>query len=296
MKPQTWAILALVLLIPTATAEPDPSRGRDGFAQRGTGMHVVHQVDWEIPSADAYDAEAHFYAPQPITNLSVSIVRAAATVPIPANSVLKLPPVGTFDLYRVNLSAVQPNATAGTRYSLLVEYDLRTTVVQMRNYYALPTLTVFVQPLSGYAATSNTFESFLPTGTGAGHAVRTDAAANLTYDVAFEKIPTAAATRDLTRWVWLGVGLVLGLFLMLVSVRRGWVSAAPPARRFEKGGAMEARTMLEARRRTLLAALKELEQAHEAKEIPDDAYAPLKEEYKAQAVRVMRNLEEKREG
>ena len=91
------------------------------------------------------------------------------------------------------------------------------------------------------------------------------------------------------------LGVVVGLFLAYVAVRQGWVSAPGKAKKFVKGGAMESRAVLEARRRTLLAALKELETAHETREVPDDAYGPLKEEYKAQAVRVMRSLEEKKE-
>jgi hypothetical protein len=61
----------------------------------------------------------------------------------------------------------------------------------------------------------------------------------------------------------------VGLFLFWVAVRQGWVSAPGKARKFQKGGAMEARTMLEARRRTLLAALKDRDIAARTKGSPD---------------------------
>ncbi|HLE47945.1 MAG TPA: hypothetical protein VI818_06580 [Candidatus Thermoplasmatota archaeon] len=112
-------------------------------------------------------------------------------------------------------------------------------------------------------------------------------------------LPTIIALGEelgLTGTVWIAVFLAAfaGFIIAVVAARQGWLGSAR-AKKFEKGGEMESNDMLEARRRTLMAALKELEIAHEAKEIPDDAYAPLKEEYKAQAVRVLRTLDDKKE-
>lgn len=295
MKSTRWALLALLLLaLPTAAAEPAPARQRDSVIQTENGIHITEQLDWEFSSNASYDGVARFQAPQTISSLSVTFVTGSREESVSVSAVQKSPGTEGMDLYRVDLSQLQPSVEAGGRFSVIVEYDVAGKSVRLATTYAVAVHTVFVRPLDGHLANSNEITGWVPAGYEAHHAARQNVAANDTYTITFDA--ATAPSRDQNTLLWGVGGLVAGLILMLLAVRMGWVASRPRGAKFEKGGSLESRAMLEARRRTLLAALKDLEHAHEAKEVPDDAYAPLKEEYKAQAVRVMRNLEEKREG
>jgi hypothetical protein len=297
MKPSRWALVALLLLaLPNAAAEPDPARQRETVAQTGGGLHVVEQLDWEFATNASYDGVARFQAPAALSNLSVTLWQGSLQRPLPPSAVQKAGTTAAgLDLYRVDLKALQASLPADGRYTVVAEYDTSGPSVRLATTYAVSALTVFVRPLDGYGVDSDYFTDWVPAGYDTHHSARANVPANETYTLSF--VPqTVAPSSDRTPMLWGAGGLLAGLVLMLIAVRLGWVASRPRGAKFEKGGTMESRTMLEARRRTLLAALKELEQAHEAKEVPDDAYAPLKEEYKSQAVRVMRNLEEKKEG
>lgn len=160
---------------------------------------------------------------------------------------------------------------------------------------ATESLVVFATPAAGADATGPNLGAFAPTGDGRLHATPGAVGAGFPVVVTFiEGDAPPAPVEDLTQYVWGAAGLLVGVFLMYVVVKQGWVQIRRE-KRFEKGGRMESPSMLEARRRTLMAALKELETAHEADEVPEEAYSPLKEEYKAQAVRVLRSLESRKE-
>lgn len=96
-------------------------------------------------------------------------------------------------------------------------------------------------------------------------------------------------------WVALAVGVVVGIALWAVLVQRGLVQSR--ARRQVAGVAahetqgLESTPVLEGKKRALLAALKEIEVARQANEIPVDVYDAIKAEYKKQAVAVMRALD-----
>jgi len=294
MKSTHWALLALLLLaLPNARAESAPASQTEMIGQvSATRLHVAEQLDWSSGSSDP--TVARFQAPPALSNLTVTLWSGGRAQPIPASAVQKTGPMASgLDLYRADLSSGQ--VAQNGSFTVYVEYDVTGTSVKLATTYDVARLTVFVSHKASEAVTSDYFTQWIPIDYRVEHATRNDVPANQTYTFSFQAAPTAPS-QDRTPILWGVLGLVAGIVLMLIGVRMGWVASRPQKAKFEKGGASEARTMLEARRRTLLAALKELEHAHEAKEIPDDAYAPLKEEYKAQAVRVMRNLEEKKEG
>lgn len=295
MKQLSYALAALCLLVlPIAAAEPAPATQRNSVIQTDGGMHVTEQLDWQFTDNASYEPVARFQAPPAIANLAITLWQGARSSSVPGDAVQRSAGTGGLDLYRVDLSDLQPSIAAGARYSVVVEYDQAGTTIRLATTYAAGSLTLFVRTLDGWTAASDRFSEWIPVGHDTHHATLQGVAANETHTVTFTRA-AAASTRNLDTYVWGAGGLFVGLIVMMVAIRQGWVaSRAKP--KFEKAGAAESRALLEARRRTLLAALKELEQAHEAKEVPDDAYAPLKEEYKAQAVRAMRNLEEKREG
>ena len=157
------------------------------------------------------------------------------------------------------------------------------------------TLVVYATPGADREVLAVGMGKLIPTENGEQqHVVVKDAKAGSGVILIFQTASGMASEQDLTKYIWSLAGLFVGLFIMYVIVKQGWIHIQRP-RKFEKGGRMESTPTLEARRRTLMAALRELEIAHDAKEIPDDAYAPLKEEYKAQAVRVMRSLDDKKD-
>lgn len=291
---KTLCVLALVLLLPTVAAEPNPANQRDTVAQVPNGLHVVEQLDWTYSDGATYDGIARFYAPSAASGVGVSLVQGSTSRPV-SGLQKSASSVAGLDAYRIDLRTVLPTVPNGGTYSVVIEYDLNGAVAPLRTWYAPATMTLFVKPATGQTAASEFFTDFIPAGHDSWHSARSGVAANTTYTVTFAPATMADDSDDMTPWLWLAGGVVAGIVIMMVASRAGWVGG-PQGKKFSKGGDMESNTMLEARRRTLLAALKELETAHEAKQVPDDAYAPLKEEYKAQAVRVMRSLEEKKEG
>jgi len=97
-------------------------------------------------------------------------------------------------------------------------------------------------------------------------------------------------------WLPLAVGLVLGFLVWAMLVQRGVVQrrsrkqVVTTAAHVEM--AREGKATLEARKRTLMAALKELEVAKMNGEVDTAAYDRLKAEYKKETVSVMRALEQ----
>ncbi len=96
-------------------------------------------------------------------------------------------------------------------------------------------------------------------------------------------------------WLELALGIAIGAALWALLVQRGLVQAQarPPATTGAapaEAGAAEPRPVLEGRKRALLAALKELELARQAQEVPVEAYEVVKADLKRQAVAVMQAL------
>lgn len=299
MKPPIWiALLGLLLAVPNAFAAPG------GAAVERVTITLVHDelsiVVWErrdfvVTDPSAYQSNANWTAwIRTGDTFRAELSKGGLEKPV---DVQRINATGRqapgFQEYRLDLGGLFANVQAQDRFSLLVSYDTDAPTYGHRTADAAPTLVVFAQPAPGYA----------PMGTGVGpfvlsgeryHAQLNAVSPDRVLSVQFSQAtgPAGGSTGNLDSYFWGGGGLVVGLLLATWAARRGWLGTPPP-KRFEKGGQMEPREMLDARRRTLMAALKELELAHEAKEIPDAAYAPLKEEYKAQAVKVMRSLEEK---
>lgn len=97
-------------------------------------------------------------------------------------------------------------------------------------------------------------------------------------------------------WVLLGVGIVAGALAWSALVARGIVQkksrkqVAGTAAHVE-AAAQDSAPVLEGKKRALLAALKEVELAKQANEMPLDVYDAVKADLKKQAVTVMRALE-----
>ncbi|HEX9816720.1 MAG TPA: hypothetical protein VGB18_07050, partial [Candidatus Thermoplasmatota archaeon] len=178
-------------------------------------------------------------------------------------------------------------------FSIRFEYDVGRTYDRFVTTEPAQ-LVIYAEPMDNRVPVGENVPEFFPTETRY-HAVDENVADGHHYTVEFVTVQTEGpgGTRDLTPYLFAFVGVAVGFLIALMLARRGLI--AQKEKKFEKGGTMESRDMLSARRRTLMAALKELELAHDAKEIPDNAYAPLKEEYKAQTVRVMRTMDEKKE-
>lgn len=277
-----FALLALLLLaLPTAAAQM-PGKETVNVMQSDQGLTVIDVLEW--PSSIPH---AFFWAPQGAAAVKVALVRADNTETAQTQS-----KTGTIrdgqEEYRVALA----NATAPVR--LKIEYVMGGDSVTLRPWYDAGEYVVFATALQGQEPRSSTL-GFSPLEGQRYHSTKQDTNANESYVVTFATVPhTGATNKDQTDWLWIIGAFLVGFLLAYIAFRKGWIAAQAKATKFQKGGAMESRSMLEARRRTLLAALKDLEQGHETKEVGDDVYGPLKEEYKAQAVRVMRTLEEKK--
>jgi hypothetical protein len=108
--------------------------------------------------------------------------------------------------------------------------------------------------------------------------------------------PSVPAPVTQTNWVLVGVALVAGAFVWAFLVSRGLVQkkgrkqVAQVAAHVEAAAADPA-PVLEGKKRALLAALKEVELARQANEMPTDVYDVVKADLKKQAVTVMRALE-----
>ncbi len=112
-----------------------------------------------------------------------------------------------------------------------------------------------------------------------------------------EAVTPAPVADGSNAWMWLLIGLLIGAGAWYALVRFGYVQKRQ--RKQVAGEAAhkvvaktEPKTVLEGRKRVLMAALKELEMAKMNKEIDTEAYDALKADFKRQTVTVMRALEE----
>lgn len=297
MKHLAWPLALVVLLLPAAAAEPAPGMQRSFLIQNATGIEVSDRYDWTVAEGAAYEPVAHAFVPTGAAPVVVTFNTANATDQprtLAASAIQRA--IGTsFDTLTINLTSVQASAAPGAQYTVSVTYPVGGTQAVLKAYYAVAAFTVRAVALDdGYQASSPDL-MLAATSAVEYHGGKQNVVAGDETVVTFAaKAGAPVQSDDMTKWAWGLSGLVLGLLVMFVAVKQGWLKGGSGPK-FVKGGAMESKAMLEARRRTLMAALKELEHAREANEVPNDAYGPLKEEYKAQAVRVMRSLEEKKE-
>lgn len=303
--------LLLVLLTSTASATVfHVEKQADTWIQQGAeGLSGFIQTDVRVDNGTSASAGnpgqgdqppssglVEVYVPLAATGVEADYLEEGVRQPVPNARVTKLTsPDPAFDLYRVNVTASVKALSPGKRFGVLVSFQVPTPTVQARVRYAGDTLLVFAHPGPGFEPASQRLQAFAPATGSSFHSVNTAPGAAFAYDLVFVQAPVAAGTSDSSKYVWGGAGIAVGLVFAYAAVRQGWLGGAR-AKKFVKGGEMESRSMLEARRRTLMAALKELEAAHDAKEVPDDVHGALKEEYKAQTVRVLRTIEEKKEG
>lgn len=108
---------------------------------------------------------------------------------------------------------------------------------------------------------------------------------------------TTAPPEGTSPWLYAAAGLLVGAALWALLVARGMVQrrtrkqVAAPAAHVEAAKA-EPVTVLEGRKRALMAALKEVELARQADEMDIPTYDALKAELKKEAVTVMRAIDE----
>lgn len=97
-----------------------------------------------------------------------------------------------------------------------------------------------------------------------------------------------------TNWIIVILAALFGALIMY-GLAAGGLMGAPRARKTAPSSgrsiSAESRDMLELRKRTQVAALKELELAKKKGDVPEGLYLPLKEELKGDTVRVMREIE-----
>lgn len=255
-----------------------------------TTNHISEKIEFRVTVTSQYNGNWSFDIQPGHQNLQAFAIRNGDEQNVNV-SVVK--DGSGHDTAYVNLSALHKAIATSDTFSIRFEYDVGPTYDRIVTSEPAQ-LVVYAEPIEDQIPVGENLPNFFPT-SDRYHAVDEDVADGHHYTVKFVTVQTTGggATRDMTPYLYALVGVVAGFLIALMLARRGMI--AQKEKKFVKGGAMESRDMLTARRRTLMAALKELELAHEAKEIPDNAYAPLKEEYKAQTVRVMRNLEEKNE-
>jgi hypothetical protein len=285
-------IVCLLIALPSAAAAPPAGAAVDKETDTArqtslNALHITERIEFRITDTAAYTGVWDFLIQADHSNLEVFASKNGNEQRLEPT----IQPGAAFESVRINVSAVHPQPSTTDLFVLRFEYDVGTTYD--RNVTTRPaSLVIYAEPLAGQVPQSANTPAFFPAGTRY-HAVANNPIDGYRYSLRFTSDAAAPATQDFNPFLFGFGGLAIGFLLALVLARRGVI--AQGAKKFEKGGAMESRETLEARRRTLMAALKELELAHDAKEIPDAAYAPLKEEYKAQTVRVMRTLEGKKE-
>lgn len=288
-------VLLLLVALPAASAAAPPgvTVGKEtdtvGVSEDGLLVFLMLQYTVSDPGAYAANATWRLYTPDTAAEPIARLTRNGAQTTVDAGRVNATAPSGPFSAWTIDLKGLLGGLQRNENQTLSLSFTVpEATRVRFKAPTALPQLLVFVENAGNRPVTGEGVGPFIAAGA-SHHATASNVADGAEYAVTIQAAPGAGA-RNLNPYLWGLGGLVLGF--VAATVMRG---RSPRAKKFEKGGAMESQKFLEARRRTLMAALKELEVAHEAKEIPDEAYAPLKEEYKAQAVRVMRSLEEKRE-
>ena len=300
MKTRTTLLLfALLLLVPATEAAPAQGavvdKETDTVTQStATTSHVSEKIEFHVTVTSQYNGNWSFDIQPGHQNLEAFAIRNGDEQSV---NVTVVKDGSGHDTAYVNLSAIHTAVATSDTFSIRFEYDVGATYD--RHVTSEPgQLVVFAEPMEGQVPDGEDIPDFVLAGERY-HAGVENPGDGFRYTVAFKAATTdtdpagGGGTRDMTPFFYGLVGLAIGFLLAVILARRGMIGQK--TKKFQKGGAMESRQMLEARRRTLMAALKELELAHDAKEIPDNAYAPLKEEYKAQTVRVMRNLEDKNE-
>jgi len=85
---------------------------------------------------------------------------------------------------------------------------------------------------------------------------------------------------------------LVGIFLLAVILIASTLLLLKKQRTKEKRSVAESKEILTTKKTLLLSILKDVEKKHRAKEISDDTYQKVKDEYKQQAVTVMKKLEE----
>jgi hypothetical protein len=293
-------LLALVFVPPPASAQPTAgihvTSHQVSLEETGSGIDVEEILAFRIESAADFEGNVTMFVPAGSGSFSARATSGSSSFDVPGERVVLEPGVNAADQPRlvVSLGADLGNVSDGQAVNLTVFYSVAGVSSFTKSLWdPADSFALFLAPRPG----SDPFvvgidAPLMEVGDGRWHAAVSDVPSHYHFAATFR--PEAPPVQDLTKYVWALAGVVLGLFVMYVIVKQGWVTIRRQ-KKFEKGGAVESSSMLEARRRTLMAALKELETAHDAKQVPDDAYAPLKEEYKAQAVRVLRSLEGKKE-
>ena len=113
-------------------------------------------------------------------------------------------------------------------------------------------------------------------------------------------VPASKAPNQSMPWIWLAAGVLAGAIAWAILVSRGVVQKKSRKQVAGVAAHVEAASnnspaVLEGKKRALLAALKDIEMARQANEMPVEVYDVVKAELKKQAVTVMRALEQKAE-
>lgn len=296
-------LLAAVVLLPTAAAQI-PSFNEDYQVRAALG---------DIPSTTAIEPAGTWNVEQRITvafDNNASELDRTYLIRLPVGSTLVN---ATCDCARS--THTQTGDTLSLRIEPLTESGQRTLTILTRQpvadvygFRVAPTtptdLVVILYVPVSLDATSNVplREVGLSTDRTATLFYQQFGASDYPFDLWFSIHPatTAVAPSDAEAnplpWLFLVLGLAAGALLWSQLVARGIVQkksrkqVAAPAAHVE--AAKESVPVLEGKKRGLLAALKELELAKQANELPLEVYDAVKADFKRQAVTVMRALED----
>jgi len=106
---------------------------------------------------------------------------------------------------------------------------------------------------------------------------------------------SASLTKQVVKQVETTGGYLIYLVAVLVLIILALIYYAVKGKGAAKPQVHESKEILSTKKEILMNALKDIEKKHRAKEISDESYSRLKEEYKRDAVEVMRKLEKEKD-
>lgn len=308
MRILALAALVVVLVLPGARAVTEDDLDftieylKVTQVKRGEIL-VEDQVVITNPTNESYGGALTFFVPRGATDFQWRFTTVGGGVPggSPSEEVEVVQSDAAHDLVALDLAANDEAILPGNASSLTFSFRVRADTFSMRFAHDADSAVVQVIAAEDQRPESDEL-SFSRFQEGQSMWIADGATARSydkddTFTIRFVNAPVAAGAASSSlrdNLAWVGVGALSGAFLIGALVKAGILRIAPPRTRAQPGRAAlgeVARETLEARRRILMAALKELDMANRAGEISTGVHSPLKAEFMEEAVRVTRELE-----
>jgi len=253
MKTLIFTSLLVLLLCCVPSAIAIVTDHQVEISSTSTGLSVTEDITIQNNEEPIIDT-LDFWVQQGTNDFSISLVEGN----------IELSPIKEGNVYNVNLTQEDINISTGDSKIFRLTYMLDSTVEYFEKTVKMDTslLTIMYNTRELYHG-----ESLLE---GAHQRVRL-------------YVPSEAPLNTL----YIGlifILVVLLILLMLLLMRK--------QRKKAKKGLLESEELLSSKKALLLSTLKDIEKKHRAKEISDETYAKLKDEFKQQAVNVMKKLDD----